>query len=252
MIGGDSRGVYLSGVPLNELADHLTASQLVHLLCRLLNPEDHNQSMKTIPAASPFRTPGTASPRPEPFTAFPVTTQGQISRSVRRLGRWENDRQLQLAVVIDLDLISHGKTPRGHSATRTLMPPPPRVSDSDLSRALAEVFAACDESGVLRELHVACSPRTAFIHAMALMALPNNTLRIIPGLNGADSWLIERLDFIAQRHGSVDGVVLVGGDHAYAPPVGRLALEGIPTCVVSYSASLSADVRRVATDVVLL
>jgi hypothetical protein len=66
----------------------------------------------------------------------------------------------------------------------------------------------------------------------------NNVWSVRAGLDGADHVLLEELEYIAaatmsRRHGknpgrAADLVILIAGDHIYAPAVRRLRLLGVP------------------------
>ena len=89
----------------------------------------------------------------------------------------------------------------------------------------------------------AVSTATAIYHLAVLAAARNNLFTIRRGLDGADWALLEELAdlidvrMVAARPGRkrqaqvADLVILVGKDGIYAPPVRRLRLLGIPTCI---------------------
>lgn len=90
----------------------------------------------------------------------------------------------------------------------------------------------------------------------------NNVWSIRTGLDGADHVLLEELEYITAATVSghrgknsgrpVDLVILIGGDHIYAPAIRRLRLLGVPTWVLQPGRFIAADLYKAATAVTRL
>lgn len=164
-------------------------------------------------------------------------------------------RVLQL---VDADAVSHGLAEGAGLA---------RASDLDVLLGLAQAQAAAlTLSGGVDARHittvVAASTRTAQQHLGVVLASSGNTWRFRRGLDGADQALVEELAALAaalerpcpaRRKGRLHAaVLLVGQDHAYAPPVRRLRLLGVPTWVLQPGRFIAADLYRSACEVTSL
>ncbi len=153
------------------------------------------------------------------------------------------------SVLFDADALSHG------AAEGTLHG---RASDELFGHYVNEVLAAALAltGGQRRRLTVryAASTETAAHHLRVAAEAPSNTWLFCRGLDGADRALIAELLQIAEglegpRSKSRHAVVLVGQDHAYAPPVRRLRLLGVPTWVLQPGRFIAADLYRSACEV---
>lgn len=138
------------------------------------------------------------------------------------------------AVFIDLDHLSYGDTST-------------RGTDSDLRAALLGLDRFLQRAGCEVYFRLgACSTATLAHHQSLLVGGTTLPWCARTGIDGADHELLHHLAFTAAR-GRARRVVLVGGDHIYAPGLRRLSRLGVEPWLLGWRQSVSADLRA-STD----
>jgi hypothetical protein len=142
---------------------------------------------------------------------------------------------LDVAVIYDLDYLSHSGT--GGS----------RVDDAVLALLTRVIEATASTCGTLCYVRAACSTETAAVHRLSLARAKNNVWQAVAGRHGADARVIAELLHLARTR-RMRLVVLVGGDHAYAPSVTALRAADIAVWVLYRPGSLSWRLYQAATS----
>lgn len=144
-------------------------------------------------------------------------------------------RSIDVAVIYDLDYLSHG----GQGGAR--------IDDATLATLTRTIEVAASACGRLSYVRAACSTTTAFAHRLALVGAANNTWQAATGRHSADACVVAELDYLV-RVLRIRLVVLIAGGRAYAAPVLALRGAGVAVWVLYRSGSLSWRLYQAATS----